>query len=113
MDLSHAIAVLRPGSLPAGFAGVGSIGFGAVAQHVVAAAIAQRVEMNRGLAAGVGTSGSTAGQLALMPLLAILMQGGHWRASFALLALACALLIPVAWLVNRSVRARTPRQWSS
>lgn len=85
--------------LPAGFAGVGAIGFGVIAQHTVAAAIAQRAVKNRGLAIGIGTAGSTAGQLFLMPLLAIMMQTGEWRSAFVLLGAACLLFIPLTWLL--------------
>jgi len=66
--------------LPLGFAGVAAIGFGTIAQHVIAAAIAQRFDRHRGLATGIGTAGSTAGQLLLMPLLAVLMQAGNGAA---------------------------------
>ncbi|RJG46300.1 MFS transporter [Mesorhizobium sp. DCY119] len=96
------VASAQPGLtswlLPIGFAGIGALGFGTIAQHVVAAAIAQRIEQNRGLAVGIGTAGSTAGQLLLMPALAFLMQSGEWRLAFLLLAASCFLLIPVAWL---------------
>ncbi|MDO5604210.1 MAG: MFS transporter [Paracoccus sp. (in: a-proteobacteria)] len=107
------VAAARPDGtswlLPLGFAGIGAIGFGAIAQHVVAAAIAQRAVQNRGLAVGIGTAGSTAGQLLLMPLLAYLMQSGEWRFAFVLLAAACFLVIPVTWLVLRPpVRAAAP-----
>ncbi|TCQ99050.1 MFS transporter [Neorhizobium sp. JUb45] len=85
--------------LPIGFAAIGALGFGTIAQHVVAAAITQRIEHNRGLAVGIGTAGSTAGQLLLMPALAFLMQRGEWRLAFLLLAASCFILIPVAWRV--------------
>jgi MFS family permease len=95
------VAVARPGTtswlLPIGFAGISAIGFGTIAQHIVAAAIAQRVNQNRGLAVGIGTAGSTAGQLLLMPILAIFIQRGEWRTAFLLLATACLVLIPVTW----------------
>jgi MFS family permease len=95
------VAVARPGAtswlLPIGFAGIGAIGFGTIAQHVVAAAIAQKVNQNRGLAVGIGTAGSTAGQLLLMPFLAIFIQRGEWRTAFLLLGTACLMLIPVTW----------------
>ncbi|MBD9541410.1 MFS transporter [Ensifer sp. ENS04] len=90
---------VAPWLLPVGFAGVAAIGFGVIAQHTVAAAIAQRAVTNRGLAIGIGTAGSTAGQLFLMPLLAIMMQTGEWRRAFVLLGAACLLLIPVTWVL--------------
>ena len=109
------VAVARPGVtpwlLPFGFAAVGAIGFGMIAQHVVAAAIAQRFLHNRGLAVGIGTAGSTAGQLLLMPLLAYMMQRGDWRLAFLLLAACCFLLIPLAWRALAAPKAASmPRQ---
>lgn len=83
--------------LPAGFGLVAAVGFGLIAQHVVAAAIAQRFSTHRGVATGIGTAGSTAGQLLLMPGLAALMVDGSWRLAFLLLAALCAILIPVVW----------------
>ena len=85
--------------LPLGFAGVAAVGFGAIAQHVVAAAIAQRFDRNRGLATGIGTAGSTGGQLLMMPLIAAMMQGGDWRSAFMVLTAGCILLIPLSLLL--------------
>lgn len=87
--------------LPVGFAVVAAIGFGTIAQHVIAAAIAQRFDRHRGLATGIGTAGSTAGQLLLMPVLALLVQGGEWRSAFWMLAFGCFGLIPITWLMLR------------
>lgn len=99
------VILAQPGAsawlLPVGFAGVAAIGFGTIAQHVIATAIAQRFAQHRGLATGIGTAGSTAGQLLLMPVLALLMQGGQWRSAFWLLAFGCFALIPLAWLLLR------------
>jgi MFS family permease len=95
------VALAGPGGtawlLPVGFGVVAAVGFGLIAQHVVAAAIAQRFQVHRGVATGIGTAGSTAGQLLLMPVLAALMAAGVWRPAFMLLAAACAILIPIVW----------------
>src|SRR3546814_5725857 len=56
-------------------------------------------------ATGIGTSGSTAGQLMLMPVLAALMQGGDWRQAFILLAVGCFLLAPLAVVTLRHAQA--------
>ncbi|MBW9051040.1 MFS transporter [Rhizobium mesosinicum] len=100
------VILAGPGSrswlLPLGFAGIAAFGFGSIAQHVVAAAIAQRFDRNRGLATGVGTAGSTGGQLMLMPVLAAMMQGGDWRSAFVLLAVGCFLLIPFTLVLLRA-----------
>ncbi|WP_176084399.1 MFS transporter [Martelella sp. HB161492] len=97
--------------LPLGFAGVAAIGFGSIAQHVVSAAVAQRFDRNRGLATGIATSGSTAGQLALMPLLAALMAGGDWQRPFMMLAIGCFILVPVTLaLLRRPPKRDHPQQ---
>jgi MFS family permease len=84
-----------------GFSLIGAIGFGLVAQHVVATAIAQATTHRRGLMTGLATSGSTAGQLLLVPLFAVLMQRQSWRGSFLLLAAAALSLAVVIGIVLR------------
>src|SRR3546814_19054851 len=56
-------------------------------------------------ATGIGTSGSTAGQLMLMPVLAALLQGGDSRQAFILLAVGCFLLAPLAVVTLRHAQA--------
>jgi len=88
------------------FGVAGGSAFGIMAQHVVVAAIAMNFSRNRGLATGIATSGSTAGQLMLLPLLALLLQAGEWRSGYlglSFLALAC---IPVAYIVLRPMQQR-------
>lgn len=83
----------------AGFAGVAAIGFGSVATHVVATAIALRFrEGRRGLATGIGTAGATAGQFVIVPLAAILLQAADWRLAVAALGLACAVVGALAFV---------------
>jgi len=79
------------------FSVVAALGFGAVALHVVATAVAGAFELRRGLAIGIATAGSTAGLLLLMPLLALLQESLDWRWSFIGLGLACLALVPFAW----------------
>lgn len=78
------------------FGVVAAVGFTAVATNVVAAAIARSFEKGRGLATGIGTSGATAGQLLVVPVVAILMQTMSWRYGFAALALIGLVLAVVA-----------------
>lgn len=81
------------------FSVVGGIGFGAVATHVVATAVALMVPAERrGLATGIATAGATAGQLALVPVLSMWMTPDDWRTGFMGLGLA-ALAAAVAALV--------------
>jgi MFS family permease len=83
------------------FSGIAAIGFGMVANHTVSTTIAQHFTERRGLATGAATAGSTAGQLLIVPLLALVMSTIGWRASFAASAVALLLLAPIAWLAIR------------
>ncbi|MEO3432660.1 MFS transporter [Inquilinus sp. CAU 1745] len=75
---------------------VAALGFTAVGTNVVAAAIAKRFVSGRGLATGIGTAGATAGQLLVVPMVAVLMQTGSWRDGFLALAAVALLLALVA-----------------
>jgi MFS family permease len=57
----------------------GGIGFGVVAVHAVSTIVAHAFERGRGLATGVATSGSTAGQLLVVPALAWAIVDIGWR----------------------------------
>lgn len=74
-----------------GFGGVAAVGFGIVALHTVSTAVALAFDRNRGLATGLATSGSTAGQLLVVPLVALLLTALSWRWSFAGLAAMAAI----------------------
>ncbi len=78
-----------------GFSGLSAVGFGIVATHVVSTGVARLFETNRGLALGIATSGATAGQFVIVPLIAWVMTAMSWRWSYAALALASLLLIPL------------------
>jgi MFS family permease len=82
-----------------GFGIVGAVGFTAVGTNVLAAAIAQSFQTRRGLATGIGTAGATAGQLLVVPVVAILMQTMSWRYSFMALAMIGIILAVVAYVV--------------
>lgn len=82
-----------------GFGVVGAIGFTAVGTNVLAAAIAQSFQKRRGLATGIGTAGATAGQLLVVPVVAVLMQTMSWRYSFMALAVIGVILAAVAYMV--------------
>jgi MFS family permease len=79
------------------FSLVSAVGFGIVATHVVSTAVARTVRRNQGLAIGVATSGATAGQFVIVPLIAAVLSYAGWRWSFAGLGLASMLLVPVLW----------------
>ena len=82
-----------------GFGIIGGVGFGIVATHVVAAAVARVYPGNVGFASGIATSGSTAGQFLIVPLVAVLLASFSWRWGFAGIAMGTALLIPLVWFV--------------
>lgn len=98
------------------FGGVGALGFGTVAMHVVAPGIARVFTRNVGLATGIATSGATAGQLAVVPLLAVVLESVNWRWSFLALALGSFALVPCVLFVLRKagsaapVREQAPRE---
>ena len=79
-----------------GFGLVAALGFTALATNVVAAAISKQFSSGRGLATGIGTAGATAGQLLVVPVVALLMQTSSWRAGFLALSGASILLGVVA-----------------
>lgn len=87
----------------------GGIGFGVVAVHAVSTIVAHTFERNRGLATGVATSGSTAGQLLVVPALAWAIVDIGWRASYLGLAAASAALALLVWLALPKVRANRIR----
>ncbi len=76
---------------------VSAVGFGIVATHVVSTAVARVFQRNRGLAIGAATSGATAGQFVIVPLLAAVLAFAGWRWSFVGLGVASLLLVPILW----------------
>jgi MFS family permease len=80
-----------------GFSLISAIGFGASGSAVVSTSVARLFEENRGLAIGIATSGATAGQFLIVPLIAVLLTEMSWRWSFLILAAGCLLLVPVLW----------------
>jgi MFS family permease len=81
---------------------VGGIGFGIVSKNVAAATIARHFDDNRGLAVGVANAGSTAGHIALLPLMAVILTAFGWRWGYLFLAGVAILLLPVVWFLIRS-----------
>ncbi|MCY7308603.1 MAG: MFS transporter [Rhodoferax sp.] len=92
-----------------GFSVLSAIGFGIVATHVVSTGVARLFDIHRGLAIGIATSGATAGQFVILPLIALVLSQFSWRWSFGALAVASLLLIPVLCrLVDPSSRGLIP-----
>jgi MFS family permease len=86
------------------YSGLAAVGFGMAATHVVSTIVSHRFERHRGLAVGIATSGSTAGQLLVVPLVADLMETTSWRASYVGLAIACLVLVPAILFLLRGSR---------
>lgn len=84
------------------FAGLCAIGFGIVATHVVSTAVARGFDRNQGVATGIATSGATGGQFLIVPLIAGLLAIASWRWSFAGLALASFMLVPLVQIFMRT-----------
>ncbi|MBT4042855.1 MAG: MFS transporter [Rhodospirillaceae bacterium] len=76
------------------FGGIGAIGFGIVAVHVVSSAVIYSFDKHQGLATGIASSGSTGGQFIVVPLLAGLLTFASWRWSFTGLGIVCLALLP-------------------
>ena len=103
-----------------GFGMIGGVGFGIIATHVVAAAVARVYPGNIGFASGIATSGSTAGQLLIVPVVAVLLATYSWRWGFVGIAMAAAILIPFIWYIpgegnsdyhRRKVTVRANSRW--
>lgn len=82
-----------------GFGIIGGVGFGIVATHMVASAVARAYPENVGFASGIATSGSSAGQFLIVPLIALIFASFSWRWGFAGIAVGIACLIPLVWWV--------------
>ncbi len=70
---------------------IGGVGFAAISPSLVSTTVAAWFDRGLGLATGVAVSGSTAGQIALMPLLALLIAAFGWRTSLLIAAAAIAV----------------------
>jgi MFS family permease len=82
-----------------GFGVIGGVGFGIIATHVIASAVARVYPENVGFASGIATSGSSAGQFLFVPLIALLFASFSWRWGFVGIAVGIAFLIPFVWYV--------------
>lgn len=89
----------QPWQFMGSFALLAGLGYGTVAKSMVSATVASYFEQNRGLAIGVSAAGSTAGQLALLPALAVAMTAMGWRWGYVYLGIACLILIPFVWIM--------------
>ena len=87
-------ATSNPWAFALAFGGIAATGFGLVAIHVVSTGVEQEFDRNQGLAIGLATSGSTAGQFLIVPLLALVLGAFSWRWAFVALGLAALAMMP-------------------
>lgn len=90
------------------FGGVSAIGFGLIATHTVSTTVEQEFNDHKGLATGIATSGSTGGQLLIVPLLAVFLTMMSWRWSFVFLGTATLFMIACVYFLFPKGQARTP-----
>jgi len=93
------------------FGGFAGLGFGMAATHAVSTIVSLTFDKNRGLAVGTATAGSTAGQLVVVPVLAVVLSSISWRWAYlalgaTALAMAIAVLIFVRPLAARPKTAK-------
>ncbi len=80
------------------FAGAG---FGIISKTVAGATISRHFQDNRGFAVGVANAGSTAGHIAVLPVMAIILTTLGWRWGYLFLAVICVVLWPIVWAFIR------------
>jgi predicted MFS family arabinose efflux permease len=78
------------------FSGVGS---GAVATVLGATIVNRWFKTNRGLVMGLMSASSATGMLVFLPVMAGLAQWGGWKPVAMAVAVACAALLPLVWLL--------------
>ena len=94
---------------------VTALGFGFFGNHTIAPTLAWFFEKNRGLATGIATAGLTAGQLIIVPLLALLLQSSGWRIGYLYLAAAALVVAPILLFLIPSrdaimAQSKTPQE---
>jgi len=93
------------------FSVMGGIGFSVVSPSLVSSTVAHYFDSRLGLATGIASSGATGGQLALMPLLGVVVVAIGWRTSFLAIGaaiLATAIIVPL--LIGKAPRSESPER---
>lgn len=93
-----------------GYGLVGGAGFATANMHLISTALARLFEENRGLATGIANSGATAGQFITVPLVTAGLAYMSWRWSVAALALVCAIMAVVVWIMLKPADAAADRR---
>ena len=92
-----------------GYGLVGGVGFATANMHLISTALAKLFSENRGLATGIANSGATAGQFITVPLLTIGLTYFSWRWSIIGVAIACAAMAAVIWVMLKPTREEAAR----
>jgi len=77
----------------------GGMGFSIISAPLASTTAALYFEGNRGLATSVASSGSSAGQLVLIPFLSVLVLSAGWRDGFVLYAAMIGAVAVAIWLL--------------
>lgn len=93
-----------------GYGLVGGVGFATANMHLISTALAKIFTENRGLATGIANSGATAGQFITVPLVTAGLTYFSWRWSIMAVAIACAVMAAVIWVMLKPTREETARK---
>jgi len=96
----------EPWQLIALFSVLGGAGFAVISPALVSATVTGYFHTRVGLATSIAGSGSTGGQLALMPLLGLMVVGLTWRPSFLALGIAVLATALVVQFLIRDTSGR-------
>jgi MFS family permease len=92
-------AMTEPWHFIASFCIFGGVAFATISAPLASTTAALYFETNRGLATGVASAGSSAGQLVLIPLLSVLVIAVGWREGMASYAAAIVAVAVAIWLL--------------
>ncbi len=95
---------------------MGGVGFAIISPALVSTTIAQHFDKKLGLATSIVTSGSTGGQLALMPLLGVLVVATSWREAYFFVGILILFTaVVVFFLINDTPKrvTKTPKLQAS
>ncbi len=93
-----------------GYGLVGGVGFATANMHLISTALAKIFHENRGLATGIANSGATAGQFITVPLVTAGLTYFSWRWSIMAVAVACAVMAAVIWIMLKPTREEKARK---
>ncbi|MHA6642877.1 MFS transporter [Mesorhizobium sp. A623] len=96
---ASSLLMTEPWQLVASWGIFSGIGSGAVATVLGATIVNRWFKTNRGLVMGLMSASSATGMLVFLPVLAMLAQWGGWRPVAMAVAIACAALLPLVWLL--------------